>query len=300
MLSKLQILWMHHLKAALTSLDSLRRKPMATLATILVIAITLALPALFWVFTNNIQRLTANWQQGGHISLYLKSSLSVAETTAILLRVQETEGVGQATLKSSAEGLLELQQQEGMEDVMQYLPENPIPAVIDVLPSIAVDTPEKLNQLYLKLKSFPSVEQGKLDLQWINRLHAVLGFVHAVAQGLMVLLGLAVLLIIGNTLRLAIHNHHDEIQILKLIGATDSYIVRPFLYMGLCYGLVGAFLAILLVNTFIFSLASGMKHLTVAYQLQLSLVGLSISQVLTLILAAAGLGWLGARLSVLS
>lgn len=298
MLKQLRALVSYHLQAASNSLNLLCRKPLATMMTVVVIAIALTLPTLFWVFTDNLEQLTIGWQRGGHISLYLKSPLSATDETAFLERVRATEGVGHVTLKSPAEGLAELQQQEGMHDIMRYLPENPLPTVVDVIPALAVNTPFQMEQLYSRLKVYPQVEQAKIDMQWINRLHAILSFVSKTAHALMALLASAVVLIVGNTLRLAIHNRHEEIQVLKLIGATDPYIARPFLYSGIWYSLAGAILAVLFVNIFMLSLAVAVKHLASAYQMHYPIMGLSVKQAYLLVLVSTILGWLGARLSV--
>jgi len=287
-----------HAHAANNSLKILCRQPLATFMTVLAIAVMLTLPALFWVFTDNVEHLTSKWQRGEHISLYLKSSLSSADETAFLSQVRAEPGVGDATLKSAEEGLAELRQQEGMQDVMQYLTENPLPAVIEVVPTVDANTPEKLQQLYTKLQTLAPVEQAKVDMQWINRLDAIVHFLSIIARGLMMLLAVAVILIIGNTLRLAVHKRHEEIQVLKLIGAADSYIVRPFLYSGMLYGMAGAVFAVLLINIFIISMALVVNQLASAYQMHYVLLGLSLRQATLLILSAIVLGWLGARLSV--
>jgi cell division transport system permease protein len=298
MLTKLRALLAFHFQAALSSLNSLCRKPIATMMTVLVIAITLALPALFWVMTDNLKQLSMNWQRGGHIALYIKSSVSVQERATLLLRVQAAVGVGNATLTSPAEGLAELQKQEGMQDIMHYLSENPLPAVIDVIPALDVNTSEKLNQLYLQLKSYPQVEQAKLDMLWVHRLQAIIGFTAKLAHGLMILLAMAVVLIIGNTLRLAVHNRYEEIKVLKLIGAKNSFIIRPYLYSGIWYGLAGAIFAVLLVNIFILSLTLVANQLAAVYQMHYSLVGLSFYQISLVVLSAVTLSWLGAYVSV--
>nr|WP_238400397.1 permease-like cell division protein FtsX [Legionella bononiensis] len=288
----------YHVQAATQSFNSLCRKPLGTMMTVIVIAIALALPALFWVFTDNLGNLTIGWQRGGHISLYLKPSLSQAEQVKLLEKVRSTEGIGQATLKSSEDGLAELTQQEGMHDIMRYLPENPLPSVIEIVPALIIDSPAKLDLLSRQLKALPEVEQVKLDMEWISRLHAILGFAANLANALMALLALAVVLIIGNTLRLAIRNRQEEIQILKLIGATDAFILRPFLYSGIWYGMAGAICAVFLVNIFILSLGVVVNQLAIAYQMHYPLAGLSIRQILLLVIFAIILGWLGARLSV--
>ncbi len=266
--------------------------------TVIVIAIALALPALFWVFTDNLNQLTSGWKRSGHISLYLQPSLTENEEKKVLEQVRATKGVGQLTLKSSQDGLTELTSQEGMQDIMQYLPENPLPAVIEVSPTIEIDSSANLALLARQLGSIPKVEQTKVDMEWIGRLHTLLGFATKLSDALLVLLALAVVLIIGNTLRLAIQNRHEEIQILKLIGATDPFIIRPFLYSGVWYGLAGAIVAVFLVNIFILSLGMVINQLTVVYQMHYPLTSLSIRQILLLIVFAIILGWIGARLSV--
>lgn len=298
MLKKLQPRFAHHVQAATQSLNHLCNKPMATLMTSVVIAIALALPALFWVCTDNVNKLTAGWQRGGHISIYLKPNLSESEQQQLLLRVREIKEVGQASLISSAEGLTELMQQEGMQDIMRYLPENPLPAVINLIPSVSVDSPAKLDLLARQLQTLTGVEQTKIDMEWIRRLDALLGFATHFADALFALLALAVVLIIGITLRLALHSRHEEIQVLKLIGAKDSFILRPFLYSGVWYGVIGAVFAIFLVNIFILSLGMAVNQLAVAYKINYSLDLLSMRQILLLIIFAIILGWLGARLSV--
>lgn len=298
MLNSLRALAAYHLQAATNSFNFLCRRPLATMTTVIVIAIALTLPALFWVFTDNLGQLTIDWQRGGHISLYLKSPLSPLDEEGVLKQIQSTEGVGRATLKTRADGLAELQKQEGMHDIMRYLPENPLPATVDVTPSIAIDSPLKIKQLFERLQSLPQVEQAKLDMEWITRLHAILSFVTKIAHALMALLASAVVLIVGNTLRLAIHNRREEIQVLKLIGATDSFILRPFLYSGIWYGIVGAIFAVLFVNIFMLSVAVAVQELASVYHMHYPLLGLTVKQAYLIVLTAICLGWLGARLSV--
>lgn len=298
MLKPFQSLLAYHAHAAVSSFNQLCRKPLATLMTVIVIAIALALPTLFWVVTDNMGQLTSAWQKGGHISLYLKTGLKEADQHAVLQKVQSTEGVGKASLISSAAGLEQLTQQEGMHDIMHYLPSNPLPPVIEVMPALSVDSPAKIDLLARQLKSLPQVDQAKADMEWITRIHAILGFVTTAANALMILLALAVVLIIGNTMRLAIQNRYEEIQILKLIGATDAYIRRPFLYSGVWYGLAGALVAVFMVNILILSVGVAMNQLVVAYQMHYQVSLLTISQILLLAIFAIILGWLGARLSV--
>jgi cell division transport system permease protein len=291
--------WMtYHVHAGLISLKGLCRQPLATGMTVLVIAVSLVLPALFWMLADNMSRVAENWQHSGHISIYLKLPLSTTDETAMLERVRETAGVGDATLSSAADGLAELQQQEGMQDVMRYLPDNPLPAVIEVVPALEVNTPEKMEALYSILKSYPNVDDIKLDMQWVNRLHAILNFVNQLAQGLLLLLGTAVILIIGNTMRFTIQKKNEEIKVLKLIGAKDAYIIRPFLYTGVWYGLAGALFAVFIIHLLMMMLSMVVTPLAAAYQMHFALEGLSLRQMALMIFSAIVLGWFGASLSV--
>ena len=299
MLGLLRARLAYHVQAGKSSLRLLKSKPLTTLMTVVVIAITLTMPTLFWVFTDNVQQLGGDWQRGGHISLYLDSSVS-ADESAVLERVRATPGVGEASLRTPADGLAELQQQDGMQDLMQYLPENPLPAVIDVVPSPNVNTAEKSGELYQVLKAYPHVEQARFDLKWVSRVYALLAIAAKIAQGTMILLASAVILIIGNTLRMAIHNRHAEIQVLTFIGAGNAYIIRPFLYLGIFYGLAGALMAVVLVDIITLSLASMINQLSETYEMHYAFAGLSFGEALLLLLSAMTLGWLGARLSVSS
>lgn len=300
MLGRLQQYLAYHAQASTNSMKSLLQKPLTTFMTSMVIGMTLTLPTLFWVFTDNLQQLTQDWRRGGHILLYLASPLSSSDETALLVRVQSTLGVEHVTLKTAADGLRELQQQEGMQDIMHYLPENPLPAVIDVIPTAEMNTAEKVGELQQVLQSYPHVEQAKVDMQWLNRLYTLMDVSTHMARGLMILLASAVILIIGNTLRMAMHHRHEEIQVLTLIGAGRAYIIRPFLYLGLFYGFAGAVIAILLVNAILASLTVLVNQLADAYDMHYALMGLSFRQGMLLLFSATALGWLAARWSVRS
>ncbi len=300
MLIRLRARYNAHIEAWLRGFNGFIKKPIETLITVLIIAVTLTLPALFSVVGDNWKTLTDHWQQGGHLSLFLNVGVSPADETALLQQVQNTPGVAQAILKSAAESLADLQQQEGMQDVMQYLSENPLPATIDVIPTSAVNTAEKRYALHQQLKSYPHVEKAPLDKQWMKRFYAVLDTVDYIATGFILFLGLVVVFIIVNTLRLAIQSRHEEIEVLTLIGASYAYIIRPFLYLGLLYGFAGAFLAMVLVKLIAFSLMPSVNQLAQDFQLNDIVMGLSFEQDVLLLLSGSLLGWLAARYSVKS
>ncbi|MDP3562249.1 MAG: permease-like cell division protein FtsX [Legionellaceae bacterium] len=287
-----------HKQALQQSIGFICKQPLPTLMTTVIIALTLSLASLFWIFSDAITQLTTNWQRSSHISLYLDTSVSSGEVDSLVERITTTAGVGEVNLKTPQQGLEILQAQEGMQDVMLYLPENPLPTVIDVIPAVTINTPKAIEQLFGVLKSYQHVEQAKLDIESINHLFTFLNFISKLMHALMIMLALAVVLVIGNTLRLIIQDRHDEIMVLKLIGAGDAFIMRPFLYSGIWYGLIAAILAVICVDLFVFSLNTKINQLVVYYQMHFSLSGMSIAQSILLFLIATTLGFLGARFSV--
>lgn len=298
MLKTSKLSYTYHVQAALDSLNALCRKPLATLMTIIIIAIALALPTLFYMFTYNINKLTTDWHRAGNISLYLKSTNDLAEQKELVKKIEGMQGVGEVSLKSPAQGLAELTQQEGMHDIMRYLPENPLPPVIEVVPALTIDSPTQMDLLARQLQALTEVDQVKMDMGWVSKVHAISDFISNLSQVLILILSVAVIMIVGSTMRFAIHNRHEEIQILKLIGATDSYIMRPFLYTGIWYCLAGAIIAVLMVNIIILSIGVALNQLAVAYQMHYPLQGLSVVHIFILIGFAILLGWVGANLSV--
>ncbi len=288
----------HHSQAASASLSALCRKPLATLMIILVLATVLTIPLLFWIFSNNLKQVAHSWPQTGRIALYLHPALSTSDIEAFFNQLKSRAEIGSISLISASQGLTELQKQEGMQDILHYLPENPLPAVIDIVPALALNTPDKIDQFFSELRAYPQVEQAKLDRQWVNKLYALLSFTRKIAHVVMSFLTLAVIFIISTTLRLAIQKHHDEIKVLKLIGATDSFIARPFLYSGIWYSMGGVLLAIILINFFLLFLAISGKELLLAYHISFPFIGLSTKHICIIIMEAVLLGWLGANFSV--
>ena len=250
-----------HIQAMNASIQALRAAPWTTGITVIVLAVTLSLPVLFWLLMEHLKPITHEWREGNEIALYLESPLSSADETALLARVRATAGVSQVTFMSAEASLKELEQQEGMEDIRRYLPENPLPSVMNVMPASELNTPEKLEQLFLTLEAYPHVEQAKLNRDWSNRLYALLGFMGHLTWLLGGLFGLMVVFVIRNLLQLAAQEHQEEIQVLKLIGATDAFIIRPFLYTGIGFGAIGALFAFLGVHAVLSMLSHALQAL---------------------------------------
>lgn len=287
-----------HMQAAINSLNQLCRTPIASLVTLSIITLALTLPTLFWVVTEKLALTLSDWQRSGHIALFLQQDSPESEREALMKSLKALPQVAEVSFISAEQGLQLLTAQEGMGDLMSYLPENPLPPVIQVNPALSVNTPERLHQLVNQLKSEPLVEQVKIDSEWIENMQAAFKIMMLVSDFLILLLASAIILIIANTLRMSLYHQHEEIRLMKLIGATEPYILRPFLYAGIIYGFLAAVMSILLVNIFIYGFALALRPLLKMYQMNYPLTGMSFGQVLLLVAFSTIIGWLGARLSV--
>ncbi|MCY1392758.1 Cell division protein FtsX [compost metagenome] len=285
-----------HRSSLLDSLRRLGKQPIGSFFTCLVMAIALSLPMGLSLLLSNVERLGGSWQRAAQISLYLQLDTSSRDGEALRDQVKALPGVADAQYVSREQALDEFQKQSGLGEALRELPENPLPGVVVVTP----DEVDKvaLDALRQQLAALPRVEQAQLDLVWVERLAAILKLGDRFVFGLTVLLVLALLLVIGNTIRLHIENRRTEIEVIKLVGGTDSYVRRPFLYMGALYG-VGA-------GVFAWGvLAFGLDWLNAAvvglaglYGSDFSLAGVPMADGLSLLLGAVLLGYIGAWIAV--
>jgi cell division transport system permease protein len=286
----------HHQAMALDSLSRLLAAPAASLMTWAVIAIALSLPVALYVFLNNAQLVSSNWDGSAQISLYLKDPVRDDSGRQLSQQLQLRADIAETRYLSREQALAEFREFSGFGEALSYLDDNPLPAVIIVRPSvIGVDAQQELVQ---QLQTLPEVEEAQLDLAWVKRLYHIMELGQRMITALGLLLGLAVLLVIGNTIRLAIENRRQEIVVVKLIGATDAFVRRPFLYTGIWYGLGGGLMAWLLINLSLIWLDGPVRSLASAYASDFSLIGLSLLDSLLLLLGSTLLGWFGAWIAV--
>lgn len=286
----------NHKKVGIETLVKLFRTWVASLMTWLVIGIAFALPLILYILLDNVNQLGGEWQGKPRISIYLKSNLGESESRRILDSLNQNSGVASARLITAEEALVDFQAESGFNDVLSSLPFNPLPAVIEVDPKAS--TPAALKLLVAKLADRPGIDFISFDLEWVERLFAILALGERFVSALSVFLGLGVLLSIGNTIRLAIENRRAEIEVVKLVGGTDSFVRRPFLYLGLWYGLGGAFFAWVMVQISLVFLSSPIERLLHSYQNDFYLVGLGFVETLILLASGAFLGVLGAGIAV--
>lgn len=286
-----------HAHVLRTTLAQLARTPLASFMTIAVIGITLALPTGLYVLIDNLARVSQGWDTGGQISLFLKRDTSEAAAQKLVGRIRRMRGVSRVDYISRSQALAEFKSLSGFGKALDVLDENPLPAVLVVRP-VRAAAPDAVEKLLAQLRGLDAVELAQLDLEWVRRLHAILAIAERGVLVLAALLGLAVLLTIGNTIRLAIMNRRDEIEVMKLMGGTNAFIRRPFLYSGVLQGVLGAAMAWLIVAAVLLFLDSAIANLVALYGSDLRIRGLTLVGTGWLLGSGAVLGWLGSRLSV--
>lgn len=287
-----------HLQQAIGSLGDLWRTPFSSIMTVLVLGISLTLPATLHLFVKNAQLISNQWDSASEISLYLKPSTSEKSAQRLVQRLNLYPDVAKVHYISAKKALDDFKLLSGFGEALDYLSTNPLPATLLVTPTKRASQREASEALLNKLVSEREVDQGKLDLEWLSRLQAITHLIEDMVLGLASLLCLSVILIIGNTIRLAILNQQDAIAVMKLVGATDSFIQRPFLYSGIWYGILGGLIATLFVSLLAQFFTGALITLTQLYQSNFILVGLSVTEMLILILFAVVLGLAGSYLSV--
>ncbi len=289
---------LRHLQVALASLGRLCRAPLATLMTTAVIGIALALPTGMHVALSNIQQLAGGWDGAATLSLFLKQGVNEQQAMQLANRLRAHPQLARVQLIDPDLALEEFQRLSGFKGALQALERNPLPTVLVVEPHQQQSTPEAAEALMAEFNQLAEVDFTQLDLQWVRRFHAITEIARRGVMVIGLLLGLAVLLIIGNTIRLEIQNRKSEIEITKLIGGTDAFIRRPFLYNGLWYGLSGGIFAWLLVTLSLWTLSEPVERLAGLYQSEFDLSAIDCQTLGLLLLGSTLLGLFGSWIAV--
>lgn len=288
----------HHQLVASESLRRMLVQPLASLLTWMVIGIALALPTSLFIALENMQQLTVGWDGAARVSLFLRDTVTEDLGRRLGQRLAKRPDVASYTYISRQAALEEFSQLSGFGDLLAELPNNPLPAVVVLEPALGISSAEAMEQLLTQIQQLPEVELAQMDLQWVQRLYGLMALGKRVTLALALLLGLGVLLVAGNTIRLAIENRRDEILVVKLVGGTDAYVRRPFLYTGFWYGLGGSIVAWLLLNVAMLWLDGPIGALAGLYDSRFELQGLGFSGALLLAIAGVALGLSGAWLAV--
>lgn len=282
-----------------SSLGTLMSHPLGTLMTVLVLGIAMALPLGLYVSVKNLNELDIDQEKWGTVSVFLKSGAGLEDASSLAERVADAHGAEVLTV-SPEQGMEEFREASGFGQSLDLFDENPLPWVLQVSPreDSVVDLEQRVTELADWLQSQESVDLVQVDYKWLKRLSGLLDLGNAFVTVLTVLLSLAVIFVVANTIRLDVANRAGEIQVLHMVGAGNGFIRQPFLFSGFWYGLLGAMLALLLLNISLLYLQRPLETLLDAYGNRFVVSGLGAGGILLVLLAGSGLGMLGAWLSV--
>jgi len=283
-------IWLtRHASTSGAALGRLFRQPFASLMIVLVIAVTLALPAAINVVVKNIQSVSGSWSNALDFSVYLRTGISVGEAQGLAGLIGQRADIESVKLITADAALAEFKQQSGFGSALDQLGENPLPHALVVRPNPG-NTGASLILLQEEIGNLPEVDLVQVDTEWVQRFHAILDIVRqAIAIG-SALLGIAIVVIIGNTIRLDIENRRAEIEVTKLIGASNAFVRRPFLWTGFWYGLIGGTFALLLVQYGLYLLKEPVSRLAGLYQGNITVVTLDGTESLAIVGVAVFLG----------
>lgn len=280
-----------------SAFEDIRSKPLANLLTILVIAISLSLPTLCYLLWKNVNDAAQAWYPTPQISVYLDKSLSDPAVEQLISELTGLEGVANVNYLTREKTLEEFKNYSGFSTAIDLLEENPLPAVAIVTPEVDFQGGELITTLKSRIAALSGVDDVRADDNWFSRLASLTGLVAKVAFVVGWLMIVALFLVIGNSVRLTISSRRETINIMKLIGATDGFIMRPFLYGGALYGGIGAVLAILLSELLMVQLDKAVTNVATVFETSFGLTGLKLDEMLILIFISVMSGWLAAWLA---
>jgi len=287
-----------HARACVFSVGQFFKNPLHSLMTTAVIGVSLALPAGFYMLLENANRLTGNWDGSIQITLFLKTEVGDERAGELADELRRAGQINTVRVISRDEALAEYQRASGFGKIMETLGENPLPSILLVRPDISPSGAGQMDELLAELRALVEVDTAQFDRLWVKRLLAIIDILQRSIIILSALLAIAVLLIVGNTIRLAIYNRRSEIEINKLFGATDAFIRRPFLYAGLIHGAGGSLIACLLLQLSLMTLQGRVGDIARLYHSDFALSGPNLTEALILFSVGAVLGLVGSSLAV--
>jgi cell division transport system permease protein len=286
-----------HVQALLGSLGRLARTPFSTGLTLLVIGLALALPLSLRLLVSNAQAATGGFTSAVDLSVYLKTDVPLSKAQQLEHSARERSDVAQVELITADKAMEEFRNYSGFGAALEALKENPLPHVLHVRPRGEAQSAAAVESLRRYFTAWPEVDLVQVDTEWVMRFNAILAVVQRLLAITAALLGAGVLAVIGNTIRLEILNRRAEIEVTKLVGGSNAFVRRPFLYTGVLYGLGGAALAWTIVEIAVIVLGRPITTLAELYGSHFALQGPSLDDVGVLLVAGIVLGWMGAWIS---
>lgn len=292
------LIWLErHAQTLIASLGRLARQPFAAALTVVVIGVALALPAALYLVVANARAVTAGLGDTVQLSVYLRLPTTAEQARKVARAIRARKEVRTAVLVSPAEGLAEFRSLSGIGEALTALTENPLPWLIRIHPNPSHDSAAAVEALAIELRKLPEAELVEADTAWVRRLDAILDGLRQLVLLAAVVLGCGVLAIIGNTIRLDIHGRRAEIEVTKMVGGSNAFVRRPFLYSGFWQGLAGGLLAVALIAASLALLEPAVARLAAAYGASFALQGLAAREWLALAGSGGALGLLGAWLA---
>ena len=279
------------------ALQDLKSTPLATFLTVMVIAISLTLPSVCYMVYKNVSSAASQYYPSPQITVYLEKTLDDDAAARVVGQLQAEQGVDKVNYLSRDEALGEFRNWSGFGGALDMLEENPLPAVAIVVPKLDFQSTEALNTLRERVSPIQGVDEVRMDDSWFARLSSLTGLVGRVSAMIGVLMVAAVFLVIGNSVRLSIFARRDTINVQKLIGATDGFILRPFLYGGAMLGFSGAFLSLILSEILVMRLSSAVTEVAKVFGTQFELSGLGFDECLLMLIVCSMIGWVAAWLA---
>ena len=287
-----------HLRGMVFSLGKLYRQPFATTLTLLMIAVALALPACLYLLLNNLQAITQQWDDAGQITLFMSTDTSEDAIKLLRNRMQDHSAIESVKYVSANEAMKEFEERSEFGHLLDGLDDNPLPPILIITPIASAKQTENLNELVSEFQNLSNVDYVQLDIEWLHRLQAITDIIRRIVTLIGIMLAVSVFLVVGNSIRLDIENRREEIEVTKLIGATDRFIRRPFLYGGMWYGLLGGLIALFLVVTVLIIIKQPAQNLVRLYDSNFQFMLPSFKQCVSLVATSICLGLIGSWLAV--
>ncbi|MDR0218092.1 MAG: permease-like cell division protein FtsX [Enterobacteriaceae bacterium] len=276
------------------TLSDMLQQPLATLLTVMVIAISLTLPSVFYIVWKNVNQAVEQWYPVPQLTVYLDKSLNDISADQLINELKGMDGVKSVNYLSREEAVTEFRAWSGFSNALDMLEENPLPAVAIISPKLDFQNSQALETLRDRVAKLPGIEDVRMDDSWFSRLTALADLIGRIAAVIGILMIVALLLVIGNSVRLSIFSRRETINVMKLIGATDGFILRPFLNGGALLGVLGAVLSLLLSSLLVWKLANVVTEVASVFDTTFNLHGLGWDESLLLVLISGMIGWIAA------
>ncbi|MGX2985689.1 permease-like cell division protein FtsX [Ursidibacter sp. B-7004-1] len=278
--------------------DLIKRK-FGILMTVLVIAVSLTIPTVSYLLWKNTSQAASQFYPEPELTVYLHKNLAEHDVNAVVERIRQfdMEKIESLNYISRQQSLEEFRTWSGFGSALDILDDNPLPAVVVLKPKKAFTSPEEMLTLRDGLQKVKGVQEVRLDNGWLEKLTALTQMIARVAVTCTLLMFIAVFLVISNSVRSDVSNSRSSITVMQLLGATEHFISRPFIYMGMLYGLFGSLLAILFSMLTISYFTGVVRYVADMFTVKFELHSFSLGEILLVIVSTVFLGWLSAQLA---